>query len=288
MRLYKTELRIIEQIAKGNRNVKDIALAIKKSRAQVYRAGKKLIEKKFLVISNGVYEPNKTTIPILLMAILSEFPSLTQILSGSGIELLTILIEPKDISEIIKDSSIKKAQIFKKIKQARSISLVKKIGKKYVVNESLWLNVMDFLKELKKYEETTDPRIPANSIIYYKNDEEIVFSTREKINAAFTAFSAYEKFGIKVFTNKNYYYLPTKTLTKKEVFIHSLYIAEREFEPRHIIFIALFYAKYKKEFSIVKNYILDNINKIFSGHNISRYPTLEEIKDRADVYDIKI
>jgi hypothetical protein len=279
---------MMEQIAKGNRNVKDIALALKKSKGQIYRAGKKLIENRFLVISNGIYEPTRNTIPSMLMAILSESPPLIQILSGSGLELLTILVEPKGISEIIKNSSIKKAQVFKKIKQARSISLVKKIEKKYVINEKLWHNVIDFLKELRKYENTIDPRIPANSVIYFKNKEEIVFSTKEKINAPLTAFSAYERFGIKILTNKHYYYLPNKTLTKKEVFMHSLHIAEKEPDPRNIIFIALFYAKYKKEISIIRNEILNNIDKIFSGNNIPRYPTLDEIKDRAEVYDIKI
>ena len=58
--------------------------------------------------------------------------------------------------------------------------------------------LIDFLEELKKYEDTTDERIPVSSIIYYKKDEEIVFSNKEELDAAKTAFSAYEEYGISI------------------------------------------------------------------------------------------
>lgn len=288
MRLSKTELQILEQIANSNKNVKEIAKALKKSKVQIYRSGQKLIENNFIVLSNGVYEPTKMTPASLLVQLLGEFSSLIEPLSDSGIKIFTCLFEPKGIKQIIQESGIKRTQIFKKIKQARAISLVKRVDKKYAINEKLWFKTADFLKELKRYEERTDKRVPGNSVIYYKNEKEIVFSTKEKLNATPTAFSAYEKYGIKILSQKNYYYLPNKKLTKEEVFKHSLYIAEKDNEPRHIIFISLFYIKYKKELSKIKHDIIENINKIFCGQHIPRYPTLEEIKDRADVYDIKI
>ena len=79
-----------------------------------------------------------------------------------------------------------------------------------------------------------------------------------------------------------------KKLTKRDVFRHSLYITEKYLEFKQIIMLALFYAKYKKYLSGIKHKIIENINKILKGQHISGYPTLEEIKDRADVYDIRL
>lgn len=185
-------------------------------------------------------------------------------------------------------SRVKRSQVFKKIKQGRSISLVRKADDKYSLNEKLWTKAIDFLKEVKKYQEIVDTRVPGNSTIYYKNEKEILFSTKERDDATVTAFSVYDQYGIKIRPLKIYYYLPKKKLTKRDVFMHSLYITEKEHEIRYIIFIALFYIKYKKELQRIKHNILNNLNNIFEGKHIFGYPSLEEIKERAEMYDIKI
>lgn len=288
MRLSRTELRIMEQITQGNRKVAKIASALKKSRAQVYRGGQKLAEKGLIARSGGFFEPAKTAPVSLLLQLLGESPGLISVLADSGLELLTCLFEPKSVSEIMLESKIGRTRLFKKIKQARMISLVGRQNKKYELNEKLWGKAIDFLKELKKHEEITDPRVAANSIIYYKNEEEILFSSREELNAVLTAFSAYARYGIKILSYRRYYYLPNKKLGKKEVFKHSLYVTEKEPDTRHIIFVALFYIKFKKELRSMKHKILNNINKVLQGQRLPEYPSLNEIKERAEVYDIKL
>ena len=288
MRLSSTDLGILRQIAQGNRNIKNIASALNKSKAQIYRSGKKLIEKGFILHSRRFYEPAKTFPANLLLQILSEHSAIVKPFSNSGIEILTLLFEPKTIPEILKQLKIRKTQLFKKLNQARVISLVRKQNGKYLLNEKLWANAIDFLRNLKHYEQTTDPRVPANSAIYFKNEKEIIFSSREPVHATPTAFSAYEKYGIKILTYTTYYYLPNKKLSKKEVFRHSLCIAEKEPDTRRIIFVALFYKKFRKELSSMKNRMLENLNKVFGGQRIPGYPSLAEIQERAEVYGIKI
>ena len=69
--------------------------------------------------------------------------------------------------------------------------------------------------------------------------------------------------------------------------MHSIYVAEQEKNVNDIIFIALFYAKFKTTFGI-KHPVLTNIKAILSGENIKGYPTHDEIRDRARVYDITL
>ncbi len=288
MSFSKTELGILKQVAEGNRGVKEIAKSLNRSKFQIYRSGQKLTEKNFISLSKGFFEPIKNTPSSLLIQLLGEFPSIIEPLSDSGTDILKCLFDAKTIKEIMMESGIKRTQVFKKIKQARAISLVKKIDNHYKLNEKLWSKAIDFLKELKKYEETNDPRVPGSSTIYFKTDDEIVFSSKETINATRTAFSLYGDYGIKIFSPRNYYYLPDKKLSMKEVFMHSIYITEKEMNIQDLILLSLFYAKYKKELSRMKHAIVEKINMIFEGKRIPGYPTLEELKERAEVYDIEL
>ena len=51
--------------------------------------------------------------------------------------------------------------------------------------------------------------------------------------------------------------------------------------------IALFYVKYKKNLLDIKHDLLDNIKIVLNGNNMIGYPSLKEIRDRAEVYDTK-
>ena len=288
MRFSKTELKVLLQVALGKRQVSEVAVALDKDPSQVYRIIKSLEKKGYAELDKGIIIPSENTHVNLLLQEISRHPNIINNLSGSGMNLFTTLLEPKSISEIIKETEIKRSTIFYKLKEATKNSFINAIEGKYFFNEKIWPKVMEFLVEFKKHEETTDKRIPAGAAIYFKNKDEIVFSTKIECDAALTGFSAYENFGIKLLTVDYTYYLPKKTLTKKEVFLHSLYRAEKEGDTRDFILIALFYLKHKNELTEIKHEIIDNINKVLQGEKIKYYPSLAEIKDRADVYDIKI
>lgn len=281
MQLSKTEILMLEQIAKGNNTIKTLDLKIKKRR--IYAIIKNLKEKGII---EKELKPKEATHITLLLQLLSDFPNLAPVLSNSGIPILTTLLNPSTIEEISKETGYKKTIIYDKLQEANKRSIIKKTNSTFEINKKIWTKLIEFLTELKRYESITDKRIPIGSTIYYKKNKEIVFSSKEKIDAVKTAFSAYEKYKIKILTIKNYYYLPKKELTKKEILKHSLYIIEKEKNIRDIIFVALFYIKYKKELKI-KHPIIKNIEKILKKEKIKGYPSYQEIKDRAEVYKIQ-
>jgi hypothetical protein len=284
MQLSKTELKVISELGKGNKSIIGIAKALKISTSQTYRIAQNLNKKGILKDS---LQPEMKTHVNTLFKLLSRVPNLSTPFSGTGIKVFTAIIEPKTIAQIQKDTGLHKTTIFKKINQGRKMSLLIIEKKTYRVNEKLWVEAKEFLTELKKYEESVDKRVPVTSIIYFKNDEEIVFSNKDELDAALTGFSAYVDYGIELLTITYYYYLPKKKLTKEEVFVHSLYATEKEKDIRHIIFIALFYSKFKKELQHIKHPIVEGIKKILKGERIKGYPSLQEIKDRAEVYKIE-
>ncbi len=289
MQLSETELKILQQIANGNTDIKKIAEKLDRDVSRIYRLKNKLIEKKFLEFSQSTFKPMKITHITLLLQLLIKHPNMVNLLSGSGIPLLIELLHPKTVEEVESETEFKKSIIYKKIKQAINISaVIPKEKHKYVINEKIWKDLKDFLVEYKKHEETTDSRIPANSNIYYKNKEEIVFSNNADLDATLTGFSAYEKHGIKLLLTTNYYYLPKKTLTIQDILKHSLYITQKDKNIRNLTFICLFFLKNKNDLISIKHPILNKIKQILKGKNIQGYPTLKEIKEKADIYDIRI
>ncbi len=287
MQLSKPQLLVLEQIANGNKEISEIARALKRSEKQIYVIAKKLSDNGIVRLSNGTLEPKKTLCVALLLQLLSKTTNLTPVLADSGIPILTSMLKPVTLEEIIDETGFKRATIFKKLKQAKMRSIVKKNAATYEINKKLWSSLKDFLEKLKEYESVTDDRIPVGAVIYYKKGNEIVFSSKEELDATLTAFSAYERYGIRLLTVTNYYYLPKRKLTKEEILMHSIYVAEKDMDIRNLIFIALFYAKFKKEFKI-KHPILLNLSAVLAGGEIKGYPKYHEIKEKAEVYGIEV
>ncbi|MCK5025153.1 MAG: hypothetical protein KAS15_01080 [Nanoarchaeota archaeon] len=288
MQLSKTEIRVLAEVAKGNNIIKTIAEALKKSNKQIYVTAKSLTEKGFIKLIKGTLKPKEALHITLFLQLLADIPNLAPVLSDSGIPIFIAFLKPMTIEEVSAETGFKKTMIYIKLQKAKKRSMIRKTGSTFKINAKMWLKLIDFLEELKKYEETIDARIPASSIIYYKNNKEIVFSSKEETNAVKTAFSAYQKYGIEILTITDYYYLPKKSLTKENVFFHSLYVTEKTQEIRHIIFVALFYLKFKKEFSRIRHPIIEKIGRVLVGEKIAMFPSLAEIKDRAEVYGINV
>lgn len=289
MHLSQTELRVLEQVSYGNERIEDIAQNLQKSKSQIYRARQRLSENGFLHLNCGKLVPKRATYSSLILPLLSKYPNLVEPLSESGLKIFTSILRPKSVKEIMRETNLKRSTIYKKIKQGRNISAITiNKNRKFTINEKIWPNLRDYLGEINKFEETIDKRIPVNSIIYYKDEDEILFSYNFDFNAKLTAFSKYGKYGIKLFIPTNFYYLPNRELSKKEILLHSIYIVNKEKDYRYLTYLILFYLKFRDEFLKIRHPILKKIESILKGKTIEGYPTLDEIKEKCLLYDIKI
>lgn len=288
MRLSEKELKVIEQVAGGNNRVIGIAKTLNRNRSQIYRIAQKLEEKGVLNLERGALIPKEATHVSLLLQTLARYPSIIMPLSDCGIEVFTAILEPKSVIEITTKTGFKPSVIYRKLEIAKNMSFINSKNKKYIFNERIWPTVKELLIEIKKYEEARDKRAPPGSVIYFKNEKEIIFSCEEEIDATLTAFSAFKNFGIKILTPYRYYYLPKKLLSKRDVLMHAIHVAEKEKGISNKIYIALFYRKHKKNMKNIQHDIIKKINKVLRGQKIKGYPSLAEIKEKAEIYDIGI
>lgn len=287
MELSQTELKILDQVVKGNKHIDKIATAIQKSSRQTYTATSSLRTKGIIKLQKGnIYPQDKLHIATLLILINSQREP-WKFLAGSAITTYVAFLEPHTVQEANHITGLSVPTIYKHSTIARRRNILRRKGKNYVLNEKIWPELKEFLEALRTYEQKIDQRIPLSAIIYHKTKEEVVFSCREKVNATVTAFSAYDKYGIQLYGYNNYYVLPKQTLSVDDILTHSIYTVEKTKSIRSLIYIALLYLKEKNTITI-KHEVLENLKKILYGEIIKGYPSLQEIKDRAQVYKLEV
>ncbi len=286
--LTKTQLLVFYEICQGKNRLSKILENIKMNKTHISEMIGILIREKLITKDKQKLSVSEYPFALKLQKLLLN-KNLIEILSYSGIKILTSALDKKTVKEIAKETGLKEITIRQFIRKAQGSSIFIKENKKYIVNYFVWPDLIDFLKDYKNFQDNYDYRVPVGSTIYFKNKKELVFSTKEKLdNATLTSFSAFKGYNLLIYTLENFYYLPKKKLNKKEILKHTLAVIEKTKDFRDRLYLALFYYKYKKEFKDVKHEILDNLNKIFDGEKIERYPPLKEIKEKAKIYDIKM
>lgn len=263
-------------------NFEDITLltkGLKKSKSQVYRVLQKLESK-------GIIENSKlVNLPYLkkLILLIRKNENLIDLFSDSGLSILLQLLYPKKVLEIASLLELNEQTVYKTVLKAKEIGLVRMGGREYVINEDNWSEVKDFLNSLFEQEMSFDKRVPKNSIIYFKSEKEILFSTDEEIVASPAAFSAFEKFGVKFLPETNYYVLPRQKYLDDEVYEQALRVVEKNWDYRLLVILGVFalYNKISSDKRLVKEFQL-----ILAGKEMDKMPLPKEFKDKAREYGV--
>ena len=152
----------------------------------------------------------------MLVLLLKKYPNLINLFQGVGIIILLEFLHPKTVKAVQNNTLFDEQTVYKVLQKAKQISLVTKKDKTYYINEKTWPEAINFFLDLYKQEMSFDIRVPSDSIIYYKSKRDVLFSNLREIEGTeLTAFSAFDKFGVKVFPATNYYYLPKNKLSKE-------------------------------------------------------------------------
>lgn len=258
-----------------------VAKALNLSQSQAYRVVKKLKEKG--VVNKGVL----VSAPYLkkLFLLLRKNPNLVSILRDSNLAILLQLLSPKTVKEISGLLNCDEQTVYKLIQQARRIGLVLKIKNKFVINGANWPFGKEFLEDLLRQEMSFDKRTPKDSVIYFKSEKEILFSTNSSVDASRAAFSAFADFEVKVLPVTNYYFFPKKKFVAREVFGQALLVTKTDFDYRNLVFLAIFLLKHnvKSDDEIVKN-----LYRVFGGSSIDGYPSKKDLQEKAKLYGVSM
>jgi hypothetical protein len=260
---------------------------LRKSRKQLSRAARELEQQGLLLRQRGKFQPARTPATNLLLRLLPTYPNLIPLLADSGLPVLISLLAPKTVEEIAHQTGFQKNTVYRKLQQARALSIVNKKAKQYSLNLIIWPELVEFLREYKQVQETVLLALPADAFIYSRKRKEVLFSSAQPLEATKTAFSAYEKYGIKLFLPREYYLLPQRKLTLREIFLHSLLITEKEKTMYNLTYAAIFYLRHKAGLRSLSHPILTALKQVLrgkKGRKIPGYPSRLEILARTEVY----
>ena len=192
---------------------------------------------------------------------------------------------PQSVGVLEKEISIPKKTIYRYLKELLHIGVVRRIkqGRTYLYsfNYILWPELKDFVTALLEYQALS--LVPREALLIKSYGDSVLFKSIRPQDATFTSFSAYEKYGIDLGLRDYYYTLPKRVLSIKKVFIHSLDSAE---DLRQRLFCILFYLKNRDKLEDIDHPMMEDIKAVLQGETIKGYSSLEEIKDRAELYGI--
>lgn len=213
---------------------------------------------------------------------------LHKILSLQRVELLARLDRtPKSLETLALETGIPGDTLYGYLKGFLWVGVVKrsKHGKAYLFsfNYTFWPELKEFVTSLQEYQVLRI--VPRSALLIKSYENSVLFKSLRLHDATFTSFSAYEDYGIELMLRDYYYTLPKRELSIQEVFIHSLDSAG---ELQQKLFCVLFYLKNRDKLEDIDHPMMKDLKAVLQGERIKDYPTLEDIEDRMDLYDIKL
>lgn len=213
---------------------------------------------------------------------------LQDLLSNRKVELLSKLDHsPKSLEALARETGIPSDTVYYYLKGFLHLGVIErsKKGKAYLhsFNYILWPELKGFVTSFTEYQALR--LVPREALLIKSYGDSVLFKSLRQQDATLTSFSAYRDYGIELELRDNYYALPKRELSIQEIFIHSLDSAESISQRLYCI---LFYLKNRKQLEDVKHPMTKDIRAVLSGESIKGYPTLEEVKEQAELYGIKV
>ncbi|MDD2754447.1 MAG: hypothetical protein PHS80_02850 [Methanothrix sp.] len=213
---------------------------------------------------------------------------LHKILSLKRVELLARLDRtPKNLETLAIETGIPIDTLYGYLKGFLWVGIVSRSrqGKAYhfSFNYIVWPELKDFVTSLQEYRVLR--LVPREALLIKSYENSVLFKSLRPQDATFSSFSAYEDYGIELGLKDYYYTLPKKELSIQEVFIHSL---DSAWEFSQKLFCVLFYLKNRDKLEGIDHLMMKDLKSVLQGERIKGYPTMEDIEDRTDLYDIKL
>jgi len=210
------------------------------------------------------------------------------LLAGGRIELLSRLDQStKSAKKLHEETGIplKTAYYYLHDFARLGVIVTTKKGKSqlYSFNYVYWSALKDFVSALQEYDKSR--LVPRDALLIMVYKDNVLFKSLRVQDATPTSFSAYRDYGIELGLRDNYYTLPKRELSIEDVFIHSLDSAEGRSQR---LFCILFYLRNKDKLQSVVHPMVKDIRAVLQGEKVKGYPSLEDVKDRTEIYGIKL
>ncbi|MCL2143325.1 MAG: hypothetical protein FWH44_03595 [Methanomassiliicoccaceae archaeon] len=256
--------------------------------SQTYKVISSLSEKEFVRLDHGIVSIEKRTHIAILLEILNSSQDSYLALSDSGLEIIRTLTIPRTAAEISSVAGAHQTTVTRKIGIMRRMGMIRKEHSLYSANEALWPKLTELAHSYDEYAKRTDPRIPFGSEIFHSASDAVVFSSNRALNYERTAFSRYGEYGMEIHPGTNYYCISDDELNIKDIFIHSLYVVDKEKDWRNKMLALIFYVMHERELNDVSHPVVNDMRMVLNGGRVDGWVPLREMNERAMMYGVDL
>lgn len=303
-----TAISLLKEIINGTTDSKSLMEILGIKEWQFNEHVKKLLQDAFITKDGNVIRLQENAKTALLHEISKKW-NLDQLLRGSNELVFSHLTEPVSVNDIVRNTGLSTATVYRAISDFEAIGAVKKepyskgdqttnLPDKISIDSSKepLMNLARILKteREKMYEPDAE--------IIYKDEEKILrkVSKQKVTEGELTAFSLFSDYGIKYESPSDYYIKQERALDIHDVIIHSVLSAFKDNDKMALIMSIIFYVKNKNKTDTL------TLRKISSSFGITdvwldveAYLRRKELKNKdlflpweefvskANLYDIK-
>jgi len=244
----KVLAKVLKTLTEGSKSVNQLVEATGYSRAQIYRALKKLKNLGIVELTRGKVAYTRTPEGLAAKKIALNYARPDLILKQKHLQILTLLSkQPRTVSQLSALTQTPQSTMRRILRQLREAGLiVTKDGTYVLVEDHDLKRLIEVLVQRKLAIQLEPEAIPA-----YASTKLIIKKVAKglKVSGTPTAFTLFPKYGLQIKTPWDYYATPPGDQSPEEALVHALLAAETRYERT---LAALFYAKNKDKISFDK------------------------------------
>ncbi|MFW5946827.1 MAG: helix-turn-helix domain-containing protein [Candidatus Natronoplasma sp.] len=211
--MRRTETKIIQTLKEKPLKLKTLASKIDKSQSWTSEVvsdleDEGLVETDTTITLADTYEAD-------LLKKLSKKFDLDKILGGKKEDILRSLHSSKKTVSELEKEGFAKSTIYEALSDLKEVGVISEEGEGYKIKDEI---LRDFLKA-----RTRQPFLES-----HRSGEETIIKTEENVEGEPTAFSAFDRYGVRYMPSENYFYRGETTIKIENVLIHALKFAENK------------------------------------------------------------
>ncbi|MCL2317946.1 MAG: hypothetical protein FWC44_02670 [Methanomassiliicoccaceae archaeon] len=281
---------MLQQISRGVNTVVGLSESMDMSVPRIYATASALRKKGAVYLKDGTIIPERHTFLNLLLTMLHDHTSAAHNLSGNGLDVLVLLLDGRNISDLSYILGDDRRTVMSRIEKMKRNGIVYKEGRVYKINDVFWPDLRKLVTEYDTFRTTIDFRVPPDSRTYFSSRDHAVFSNDRDIDYQKTAFSVYGEYGVTVFANTNYYCTLSAPPTLSEVMEHSMEIITADKDKRLRMAALIFYKKYIDEFGNIKHPMKEEMDEVLRTKERAAegWLPIGEMQTRAEMYGVDL
>ena len=291
MTMYSnSEMQLLSHVGKGTVDISELSGAMELSKVQIYRTVASLEKKGAVRYEKGEIIFQKQPHLYTLVNVMHDAASAVTLLAGNGLGIIKEMREPRTAAEVAEKLGLSQRTVSRSIKGMRNVSMLSKIGDRYVINDRIWPDLRPLADRYADYSESFDERVPSGSRIYHRSGSLVIFSDDRDLEHTRTAFSRFGEYGIKIYLDTKYYCNLPDTLTVREILSHCLEIITTEKNWRLRMMTLIFYKKYRNELKDIVHPMKDEMETVLKTKKgkVNGWVPLKEMQERAEMYGVDL